>query len=81
MWFFLVKSIVGAILGQATNSWFRKTKMGNWFYKKVDIISSWAAKKLNIRVLEKEEAWKKKYPNVAKRIADLEERIERLEEN
>ena len=38
MWFFLIKSIVGAILGQATNSWFKKTKMGVWFYAKVDLI-------------------------------------------
>ena len=34
MWFFLVKSIVGAIVGQSTNTWFKKTKMGMWFYKK-----------------------------------------------
>ena len=44
MWFFLIKSIVGAILGQATNSWFKKTKMGMWFYKKVDSWYNWAAK-------------------------------------
>ena len=36
MWFFLVKSIVGAIVGQSTNTWFKKTKMGMWFYKKMD---------------------------------------------
>ena len=36
MWFFLVKSVAGAIIGQSTNAWFKKTKMGVWFYKKVD---------------------------------------------
>ena len=27
MWFFLIKSIVGAVVGQSTNTWFKKTKM------------------------------------------------------
>ena len=79
MWFFLVKSIVGAILGQATNSWFRKTKMGMWFYKKVDDVSTWASKKLGLKVLQDEDNWKKKYPNVALRIEELEARIKKLE--
>ena len=45
MWFWLVSSIAGAILGQATNSWFKKTKMGGWFYRKVDQCYNWAAKR------------------------------------
>ena len=36
MYFFIVKAIAGAIIGQSTNAWFRKTKMGVWFYKKID---------------------------------------------
>ena len=79
MWFFLIKSILGAIIGQSTNAWFKKTKMGMWFYKKVDQVATWAAKKLNIRILAEEEKWKKKYPNVAKKITDLEQRVKHLE--
>ena len=51
MWFFLVKSILGAIIGQSTNAWFRKTKMGMWFYKKVDTCYNWAAKRYDLKVL------------------------------
>ena len=79
MWFFLIKSIVGAILGQATNTWFKKTKMGMWFYKKVDDVSTWASKKLGLKVLQDENSWRKKYPNVSKKLDVLEARLEKLE--
>ena len=36
MWFFLVKSMLGAVIGQSTNAWFKKTAMGKWFYAKVE---------------------------------------------
>ena len=62
MWFFLIKSIVGAILGEATNTWFRKTKMGIWFYNKVAQCYNWAAKRYDLDVLKKEEVLIKKFP-------------------
>ena len=80
MWFWLISSIAGSILGSAADSWFSETKLGLWFYKKIDDISNWSAKKLNIKVLEKEEDWKKKYPKVAKKVDDLEHRIKNLEQ-
>ena len=30
MWFFIVNPIVGAVLGQATNAWFKKKKKQRW---------------------------------------------------
>tara|TARA_B100000085_G_scaffold15851_1_gene13627 strand:- start:611 stop:874 length:264 start_codon:yes stop_codon:yes gene_type:complete len=80
MWFWLISAIAGSILGGATESWFAETKFGIWFYKKVDQIYTWAAKKLNIKILENEEKWKKKYPNVANKIDTLEKRVKYLEE-
>ena len=79
MWFFLVKSIAGAIVGQATNSWFRKTKMGVWFYAKVDSWYNWAAKRYDLDVLSKEEKAMKRFPTLSKKMADLEKRIKKLE--
>ena len=79
MWLFLISNIAGSILGSAADSWFADTKMGIWFYKKVDDVSTWASKKLGLKVLQDEDNWKKKYPNVSKHIDDLEARIERLE--
>ena len=71
MWFWIISSVAGSILGSAADSWFAETKLGIWFYKKVDQISSWAARKLNIKMLAEEEAWKKKYtiiPNKKKKL-------------
>ena len=45
MWFWIISAIAGSILGGATESWFAETKFGIWFYKKVDQIYTWAAKK------------------------------------
>jgi len=79
MWFWLVSAIAGSILGSAADSWFSETKAGLWFYKKVDDVSTWASKKLGLKVLQDEEDWKKKYPNVALRIEKLEARLKKLE--
>ena len=79
MWFWLISSITSSILGSAANSWFADTKLGMWFYKKIDNVSTWASKKLGLKVLQDEEDWKKKYPNVSKHIDELEARIQKLE--
>ena len=79
MWFFLISNIAGSILGSAANSWFADTKLGKWFYKKVDDVSTWASKKLGLKILKDENNWKSKYPNVAEKIEELEARINYLE--
>ena len=80
MWFFLISSIASAVIGSAADTWFADTKMGKWFYRKVDDVASWASRKLGLRVLANEADWKKKYPNVALKIDSLEARIKQLEE-
>ena len=79
MWFFIISSIAGSILGHAADSWFADTKLGIWFYNKVDNVSTWASKKLGLKVLQDESNWKKKYPNVSKKLDELEARLEKLE--
>ena len=79
MWFFLISSIAGSILGNATDSWFADTKLGIWTYNKVDDVSTWASKKLGLKILKDENNWKTKYPNVAMKIEELEAKIEKLE--
>ena len=79
MWLWIVSSICGSILGNATNSWFADTKLGKWFYRKVDDVSTWASKKLGLKILKDENNWKAKYPNVAIKIQELEARIENIE--
>ena len=79
MWFFLISNIAGSILGSAADSWFADTKLGIWFYDKVDDVSTWASKKLGLKVLQDENNWKKKYPNVSKKLDKLEARLEKIE--
>ena len=52
MWFWLISTIVGSILGNATDSWFSDTKFGGWVYRKIDQLGTWAADKLNIKILK-----------------------------
>ena len=79
MWFFIISSIAGSILGNAADSWFADTKLGIWTYNKVDDVSTWASKKLGLKILKDENNWKTKYPNVAMKIEKLEARLEKLE--
>ena len=77
--FWIISSIASSIIGMAAESWFADTKLGVWFYKKVDNVSTWASKKLGLKILQDEQNWKTKYPNVAAKIEKLEARINELE--
>ena len=79
MWFWMISAISGSILGSATSSWFEKTAMGRWFYKKMDNIYNWAADRYGLEVLKSEDKWRKKYPNIANKMDDLEQRLHKLE--
>ena len=78
MWIFLISSIASSIIGSAADSWFADTKLGKWFYKKVDDVA-WASKKLGLKVLQDEDNWRAKYPNVSNKLDELEARIKKLE--
>jgi hypothetical protein len=77
--FWIISSIASSIIGMAAESWFADTKLGVWFYKKVDNVSTWASKNLGLKILQNETNWKKKYPNVSDKIDKLEARINKLE--
>ena len=79
MLFWIISSITSSIIGMVAESWFADTKLGIWFYKKIDDVSLWASKKLGLRILQDEETWKKKYPNVSKKLDELEAKINKLE--
>ena len=79
MWFFLISNIAGSIIGSATDSWFADTKLGKWFYAKVDQIYTWAANKLGVKILQDEDKWKEKYPNISKKLDELEARLDSMD--
>jgi hypothetical protein len=80
VWYFLIKAIASGIIGNAVNNWFADTKIGIWFYKRIDDVASWASRKLGLKVLQDEKNWKVKYPNVSKKIDELEARLKTLEQ-
>jgi len=78
MWFFLIKAICGAIIGNASATWFKKTKLGVWFYNKVDGLYNWAAKRYNVKVLTAEEKQMAKFPMLRKRLDSIEKQLKEL---
>ena len=79
MWFWLISAIAGSIIGSATESWFRDTKLGIWFYNKVDRIYTWANKKYGFKLLTDEEDRMKKFPRLSKRLETLESQIKQIQ--
>ena len=79
MWFWLISAIAGSIIGSATESWFRDTKLGIWFYNKVDRIYTWANKKYGLKLLRDEEDRMKKFPQLSKRLETLESQIKQIQ--
>jgi len=79
LYWWALSSITGSILGSATNAWFKKTKMGKWFYKKIENWYTWAADRYGFEILKAEDKWRKKFPNVAQAIKHQEEQIKKLD--
>jgi len=80
MWIWILSNVAGGLLGAATTEWFKDTRLGKWCFDKYLCIVYWANEKYGIDILNKEEvSWKTKYPNVAKKMFELERRIEELE--
>tara|TARA_B100000427_G_scaffold296951_1_gene276999 strand:+ start:523 stop:834 length:312 start_codon:yes stop_codon:yes gene_type:complete len=78
MWFWVVSSIAGSILGSATDAWFRDTKLGIWFYNKIDSLYTWASNRYGIKILTDEQERMKKFPQLEQRLCDIEQKLEEL---
>jgi len=79
MWFFIISSVAGSIIGSATDSWFRDTKLGIWFYNKLDSIYTWASDRYGLKLLTDEENRMAKFPQLSKKLESLEHRLAKLE--
>ena len=78
MWIWMIRAIAGSILGNATAEWFKKTKLGVWFYNKVDSIYKWAVHKYDVKILTEEEKKMESFPMLKKRLQTIEKQIEEL---
>lgn len=75
MYLLVTKAILSSIIGSSFYKWWEDTKMGVWFQDKLDATLD----KLDWDMLEKEDKWKKAYPNLALRLEGLEDRVLLLE--
>jgi hypothetical protein len=75
-------SIIGALLGAAFLAYFKETHLGIYTYAKFDQFIDWLVERWGIHWFSQpEDAWRKKYPHVTKKIDELEARIKKLEKH
>ena len=73
-------AIGGSIVGAIALAYLRETRIGIWFYGKVDNTMDWLVERYGWTWLEQpEDAWRKKYPKITQKIDDIERRLQELE--
>ena len=74
-------ALVGSLFGLAFSTYFKSTRIGLWLYSKFDRGVDYLVERFGWTWLEQpEDAWRKKYPYVTKKIDELEVRLKDLEE-
>ena len=72
--------IVGSIFGALFVAYLSTTRIGLWAYTKWDQLLDWVVLKTGWTWFEQpEDAWRKQSPKIAKKIDELEERLNKLE--
>ena len=73
-------ALLGSIFGAAFVAYFKDTHVGIWSYGKFDQLLDYLVERWGWTWLKQpENAWRKKYPYVTKKIDELEDRIKKLE--
>jgi hypothetical protein len=73
-------AILGSLAGAAFLAYFKDTKAGLWVYAKLDQTLDYLVDRWGLTWLQQpEDAWRKKYPHVTRKIDELEARIAKLE--
>ena len=71
--------IVGALLGAAFLAYFKDTMMGLWMYSKFDATLDFLVERWGWTWLQQpEDAWRKRYPKITKKIDSLESEIQSI---
>jgi len=72
-------AIVGALLGAAFLAYFKDTRMGLWMYSKFDATLDFLVERWGWTWLQQpEDAWRKRYPKITKKIDSLESEIQSI---
>jgi hypothetical protein len=84
IWVFILKACLTGVIGSAFYAWFKTTRMGVWFDKKLDSLMNRISGRLDIEVLKKNKKAFKKLPVEIQmqqdRLIDIEKRLKKLEE-
>ena len=73
-------ALAGSVFGAIFVAYISTTRIGLWFYAKVDLLLDYLIEKWGWTWLQQpEDAWRKKYPYVTKKIDELEQRLHKLE--
>ena len=76
IWIFIVKAILTGIIGSSFYVWFKTTRMGIWFNKKLDTLMTRVVNRCDVEVLKKQEKQIKKIPDIVlERLNTIEEQI------
>ena len=76
IWVFIVKAILTGIIGSSFYVWFKTTRMGIWFNKKLDTLMTRVVNRCDVEVLKKQEKQIKKIPDIVlERLNTIEEQI------
>ena len=74
-------ALVGSLFGLAFSTYFKSTRIGLWLYSKFDTGADYLVERFGWTWLEQpEDAWRKKYPYVTKKIDELESRLNLIED-
>lgn len=75
-------AIGGSIIGAIVLAYLSTTRIGLWTYAKIDSAMDFLVERYGWTWLEQpEDAWRKKYPKITKKIDDMELRLKVLESN
>jgi len=73
-------ALAGSAFGAIFIAYMSTTRIGLWFYAKVDLIVDFLVKRWGLTFLEQpEDSWKYKYPMIRRKICEIENRISKLE--
>ena len=73
-------ALAGSVAGAIFVTYMSTTRAGLWFYAKVDHAIDFLVERYGWTWLQQpEDAWRKKYPKITKKIDDLEKRLKHLE--
>ena len=73
-------ALIGSIFGAIFVAYISTTRIGLWAYTKIDLIIDYLVERWGLTWLQQpEDAWRKKYPHITKKIDGLENRLQELE--